>query len=261
MDRRRLAAGGGRARSPFSTAAVDSSAPGTWRRASGAAERTERYRTAPGGTGLRAGAAGTGTATDTPVCPSPVPRSGAGPDSAERGRSQSRRPRGAEPAPRPSRHRAPVPGALIGTGVGWGGDTASRSRGGHPWGRAALYQRRPTAGRALGRRARRNGGTSGGSGAAPAGERGARGAGRGGGGGRASAPGRKESGEGGGVNIEYLLIAVEGRSVITGPSSPGGGRRGRCMQRWCRDPRPRAPSGVRGAAGGGRGGALAYRWP
>ena len=260
MDRRRLAAGGGRARSPFSTAAVDSSAPGTWRRASGAAERTERYRTAPGGTGLRAGAAGTGTATDTPVCPSPVPRSGAGPDSAERGRSQSRRPRGAEPAPRPSRHRAPVPGALIGTGVGWGGGHRLPVPGGTPVGQSRVISAPPHRGprtRAPGTAERRNerrkrSGTGGG----------ARGAGRGGGGGgRAAAPGRKESGEGGGVNIEYLLIAVEGRSVITGPSSPGGGRRGRCMQRWCRDPRPRAPSGVRGAAGGGRGGALAYRWP
>lgn len=130
---------------------------------------------------------------------------------------------GSGAVPRPSRHRAPVPGALIGTG-GWrgGGDTASRSRGGHPWGRAALYQRRPTAGRALGRRARleRRNERRNRSGAG----RGTRGAGRGGD--RAAAPGRKESGEGGGVNIEYLLIAVEGRSVITGPSSPGRGAPG-----------------------------------
>lgn len=162
---------------------------------------------------------------------------------------------GATPEPAPSSgSRCPY---WYGGGVGGGGHRLPVP-GGTPVGQSRVISAPPHRGprtRAPGTAERRNerrkrSGTGGG----------ARGAGRGGGG-RAAAPGRKESGEGGGVNIEYLLIAVEGRSVITGPSSPGGGRRGRCMQRWCRDPRPRAPSGVRGAAGGGRGGALAYRWP
>lgn len=250
MDRRRLAAGGGRARSPFSTTAADSSAPDTWLRA----PRTEPTG---GGTGIRAGLRATRRQRPS-VCPSPVPRSGARPDSAERGRSRSRRPRGAERchARAGTELRFPVPllarggGGLGGTPPpGPGGDT----RGAEPRYISAAPPRAAHSGAGHGW----NGGTSGGTGAEQDGERGA----RGGGGDRAAAPGRKESGEGGGVNIEYLLIAVEGRSVITGPSSPGGGRRGRCMQRWCRDPRPRAPSDVRGAAGGGRGGALAYRWP
>lgn len=48
----------------------------------------------------------------------------------------------------PSRAAAPDPGAFIGEG----GTPPPRSRGGHPWGRAALYQRRRPAGRAFGRR-------------------------------------------------------------------------------------------------------------
>lgn len=117
MDRRRLAAGGGRARSPFSTTAADSSAPDTWLRAPGAANRTDRRRHRD-----PRPPAGTRAANDPPVRPSPVPRSGASPDSAERGRSRSRRPRGAERchARAGTELRFPVPLLVRGGGGVWG---------------------------------------------------------------------------------------------------------------------------------------------
>ncbi|XP_069644422.1 collagen alpha-1(I) chain-like [Haliaeetus albicilla] len=174
--------------------------------------------------------------------------------------------------PGPSWAAAPDPGAFIGEGVVAGGggerDTASPVPGGDTRGAEPRY-----ISAAPPRAAHSVGGSGGGTGTAERYR-----------GGRAdalpplpAAPGRKESGEGGGVNIEYLLIAVEGRSVITGspriapaaarhgpggdraasvqrgrgwgggagreggPGEVWGGGGGRCMQ-YRRAPRPRAPA-------------------
>ncbi|XP_054137317.1 collagen alpha-1(III) chain-like [Melozone crissalis] len=128
-------------------------------------------------------------------------------------------------------HRIPVP-LLVRGGhrlPGPGGDT----RGARP--------------RYIGAAAPRAAHSGGGSGAGTAGG--------GTGGARPGAPrcprGRKESGEGGGVNIEYLLIAVEGRSVIT--ASPRSHRRRLVTadESWRGRDRERA-AGSSGGAGGGR---------
>ncbi|XP_063034739.1 collagen alpha-1(III) chain-like [Melospiza melodia melodia] len=159
----------------------------------------------------------------------PVPAPGTEPRApAPRGAQRCHR-RWTEPGPP---HRIPVPSLVRGGHrlPGPGGDT----RGAQP--------------RYISAAAPRAAHSGGGNGAGTAGG--------GTGGARPGAPrcprGRKESGEGGGVNIEYLLIAVEGRSVIT--ASPRSHRRRLVTadESWRGRHRERA-AGASGGAGRGGG--------